>query len=212
MTIIEKKDRIQKNALEAWLKNYKYGTAEMVTGSGKTFLALHCLYTMPKDNNITHLFLAEVKGRKETLMKEIIKYNIIFKRNVLKDYNLRFGCYQTACKKVGKNYGLIIGDEIHDALTPMYFKFFKNNTYLALICLSAKIKLDTKYLIDNKYISKGHMLNTIAPIIFKYGVNEAKKDKVSKDLKVHIIYNELDTLDKYIQVGNKKNKFYQTEA
>ena len=60
MKNIEKKDIIQKAALKAWLESGKKGSAEISTGIGKTFLALHALYEMPLDWSIEHYFFAEV--------------------------------------------------------------------------------------------------------------------------------------------------------
>lgn len=105
------KDKIQKEALKFWLENDKKGTAELATGVGKTILALHALYTMDSKISDVHLFLAETVTRKKDLLKEIEKYNKIFNRNVLKDYNLKFYCYQSVYKWKNKNFGLIIADE-----------------------------------------------------------------------------------------------------
>lgn len=49
MNSIEKKDKVQKEALQAWIDSGMKGTCEMTTGSGKTILALHALYKQPRD-------------------------------------------------------------------------------------------------------------------------------------------------------------------
>ncbi|MGO1820559.1 MAG: DEAD/DEAH box helicase family protein [Senegalia sp. (in: firmicutes)] len=111
MKSIKKKDIVQKKALNAWLDNGKKGTCEVVTGLGKTFIALHALYTMPKNKKI-NLFLAEVSNRKKDLLEQIEIYNKIFNRNVLKDYTLKFKCYQGAYKYKDLDLGLVIADKI----------------------------------------------------------------------------------------------------
>ena len=212
MDNIEKKNKIQQEALQAWINSNKKGTIEMTTGGGKTFIALHALYTMPRDDSTTHLFLAEVKDRENDLIKEIAKYNKIFNRDVFKDYNLEFYCYQTVYKWKDKKFGLVICDEIHDNLSPAYSKFHKNNSYDTIIGLSATINKSTEYKLSNgQIITKGDLLNKIAPICFKYSLNKATEDNLARELNINVIYTELDNSNKYIKAGNKFKRFFQTE-
>jgi len=211
MENIEKKDKVQKEALSAWLAASKTGTCEIVTGLGKTFIALHALYTMPKNMDL-HLFLAETTSRETDLLKDILKYNKIFDRDVLNDYNLKFFCYQSAYKWKGKEFGLVIGDEIHDSLTPSYVKFFLNNSYKAIIGLSATIEKSTRYTNSKGDIyTKGDMLNKIAPICFKYNLKKAKMDSTTRDLDIYVIMHYLDEKEENITSGSKGNTFMQTE-
>lgn len=106
----EDRNNIQYKALNAWASSGMHGTVEMSTGLGKTFVALHALYRTPRDKNIINIFLAEVNDRKDDLLKQISLYKIIFKRDVLKDYNLTFMCYQSACKLKNYKFGLVIAD------------------------------------------------------------------------------------------------------
>lgn len=213
MNNIEKKNKIQKQALNKWVEANKCGTTEIITGLGKTFIALHALYTMPRDDSVEHLFLAEVKDRENDLIKEIIKYNKIFDRDVFKDYNLKFYCYQTVYKWKNKNFGLVISDEIHDSLTLSYSKFYKNNNYKAIIGLSATINKSTQYELPNgDIITKGELLNKIAPICFKYTLKEANQDNTTRNIVVNVIKTKLDNKNKYIKAGNAKKRFYQTEV
>lgn len=200
---------VQQKALKCWLANDKKGTVEIITGLGKTFISLHALCTMPK--NIPHLFLAETTGREKDLKEDLKKYKKIFGIDIEKEYDLRFYCYQTVYKWEGKKVGLVIADEIHDALTPKYSQFFYNNNYDAIIGLSATINTKTIYEIDDEKITKGDILNEIAPICFSYKVDEAKEDGTMRNLNVYIIQHKLDSKNKTIKSGNKKKVFYQTE-
>jgi superfamily II DNA or RNA helicase len=206
----EQKDKIQQEAIKAWINKGKIGTCEIITGLGKTFISLHALYTMPKDNKI-HLFLAETVGRKKDLIDDIKKYNIIFKKNVTEDYNLQFLCYQSAYKLKDKSYGLVIADEIHDSLSPAYLQFYKNNKYDALIGLSATVNKNVKYIIGDKIVNKGELLESIAPICFKYSIDQGQEDGTARSLKVYVILHELDNITKNIVAGSKTKKFLQTE-
>ncbi len=204
------KDKIQKEALAKWIENNKKGTAEITTGIGKTILALHALYTMDKDDTI-HLFLAETTEREKDLLKDIELYNKLFNVNVLKDYNLKFYCYQTVYKWEKGDFGLIIADEIHDSLSPAYSKFYFNNNYKAILGLSATVDKNKKYITDNNSFTKGDLLKKISPIIYTYSINDGKKDGVSRNLNIYIINQELDNVNKNVQAGSIRNRFFQTE-
>ena len=164
---------------------------------------------MPKDKNIIHLFLAETNTRQEDLLCDIKKYNEIFNRNVLKDYNLEFHCYQSAYKWVGKSFGLVGADEIHDSLSPSYSQFYFNNHYKALIGLSATVERSTKY--EKEGYTKGQLLDKICPVIYTYNISKAQEEGTTRNLNIYIIQHKLDNINKTIKSGNSKKFFYQTE-
>lgn len=205
-----KKDKIQREVIEYWIKNGKKGTAELATGVGKTILALHALYTMDKDDS-THLFLAETTERKKDLLLDIKLYNKLFGVDVVNDYKIKFYCYQTVYKWKNRNFGLVIADEIHNSLSPKYSEFFFNNHYQAIIGLSATIDRKTKYEINNKVITKGDLIDKIAPSIYKYSISDAKNDGIGRILNVYVINQELNDVEKSIKAGNAKKQFLQTE-
>lgn len=102
--------------------------------------------------------------------------------------------------------------EIHDSLSPSYSEFFFNNKYDAVIGLSATINKNTEYIDDNGNVfTKGDLLNKIAPICYKYNLNQAKEDKTTRKLNIYVIHSELDNITKYIKAGNAKKRFFQTE-
>jgi superfamily II DNA or RNA helicase len=205
------KDKIQMEALASWLESNLKGTFNVSTGVGKTFMFLHCLHKMPKNKDV-HLFLAEVTDRKKDLWDDIKKYDSIFNTKTLIDYNLKFKTYQSAYKLKNYEFGLVGADEIHNSLTPEYSKFYFNNIYKAIVGLSATIDLNTKYEADNnQFITKGELLNKVAPICFKYTITQAKNDGVGRNLKVYVISQELDSVNKTIKAGNHIKSFFQTE-
>lgn len=206
----ELKDKIQQEALVKWLENDKKGTAELATGVGKTILALHALYTMDK-NDLTHVFLAETTERKKDLLKDIKKYNQIFNRDVTNDYNLKFYCYQTVYRWKDKKLGLVIADEIHDSLSPKYSEFYFNNDYKALLGLSATVDRKTKYEENGQIFTKGELLDKIAPVVFKYTINDSQLAGVSRKLNIYVINHQLEEVEKTVKAGSLKKSFLQTE-
>ena len=210
-----KRDEIQKKALKKWLKNDKVGTVEIATGIGKTFIFLHALHTMPKKRKLIHLYLAETNQREKDLNDSIELYDKLFKTNTKKDYILQFSCYQSAYKWENKRFGLVGSDEIHDSLTPTYSLFYENNTYEAILGMSAKVDVNTRYEISKGIltttVTKGFYLNKYAPVIYIYSLNDARDDDLNRDLNIHIIFNKLDDKSKNVLAGSAKKKFYQTE-
>lgn len=222
MEINELKDQIQNQALEVWKTTGKESTCEIITGLGKTFLALKALYTMPRnDQDTVHLFLAEQKDRELDLKKDIEKFNKIYKCDVFADYNLQFYCYQTVRKWEGYKIGLVIADEIHDSITPEYFKFYVNNEIDAVLGLTALFNGEQVYTLKKEavirqyfrkdLVTKAELLEYIAPIRFKYNVNQGQTEGTSRKLNIYIVETELNAVDKTIEAGSANSKFMQSE-
>lgn len=190
-------------------------TIEAITGLGKTFISFHLIRDLqPK----TVLFLAETELREQNIRDDIIKYAEIFGYNIFAKHKVEFMCYQSAYKKVDMYHEMVIADEIHDSLTPAYFKYYNNNRYIHLLGLSATIDKRTTYKdeVGNEY-TKIDMLNSIAPIAATYTVKQGQQDRTSRELTITIIEHDLDTRKKCIPVEYKDkstgvNKiFFQTE-
>ena len=202
MKSILKKSReeVQEEALAAWIKNKKRGSCEIITGLGKTKIAMDAIKTLPKTSKI--LFLAEVKDRETELRNEMKKWKV--------SHKVDFLCYQSAYKLTNKTYDLIIADEIHDSLTLAYSKFYENNNYKYILGLSATV--DRKAWVDqDNDVRKGDLLDKYAPVIYSYGVDEGQRDGTSRKLNVHIIKHTLDSVTKNITAGSKAKPFKQTE-
>lgn len=102
--------------------------------------------------------------------------------------------------------------EIHDSLTPAYSEFYFNNSYDAVIGLSATINKKVEYVDkNNKVFTKGDLLDKIAPVCFKYTMNQGQTEGTSRKLNIYVINHELDEVNKNVKSGNIKKPFYQTE-
>jgi len=101
--------------------------------------------------------------------------------------------------------------EIHDSLSPAYHQFYLNNSFDAIIGLSATIQKETSYEINNKVTTKGELLDKIAPICFTYNINQGQLDGTSRKLNIYIINHELDNINKTVKAGSIKKPFFQTE-
>lgn len=206
MDIIIKKQIIAMDAVNAWKKAGKRGTFEMATGSGKTFAAFHAICSMPEQSRI--LFLYEATDRYDTLQEELDKYFDVYGVDLREEYILTFWTYQKAYKILNNCFELVIADEIHESLTPIYSLFYTNNFYDSILGLSATIDRNIKY--ENGY-TKGEYLDAIAPVCYTYNLQQARDDKNMRDLKIYYIRHYLDDINKTVKSGTKTNPFYTTE-
>lgn len=200
---MSKREEIQKQAQQAWIRSGRRNSLQIATGVGKTFISLQIVKLYPKTAKI--LFLAEVTDRELELRNEQKKWGV-------EDYDIEFACYQTACKWVNRDFDLVIADEAVDSFTPVYSQFYFNNRYKHLLCLfaylDAELVVDEK---DGKRITKGDLCKIIAPICFTYTMDEAQKDETYRKLNIYVINHKLDSISKNVEAGNAQKKFFVTE-
>jgi len=202
--IILKKEKIQSEALRAWIGAGKRASLQIITGLGKTKIAMEAVKLMPIDSKI--LFLAEATDRELELKNEQRKWGA-------ENYTIDFACYQSACKWINTNWDLVIADEVDCSLTPIYGAFYQNNSYKYIMGLTATIDHRAKVFRDNpdNDTTKLQMLHSIAPVCYTYTVNEGQSEGTARILDVYIIHHKLDLINKNMKAGNKLKSFLQTE-
>jgi len=210
MKLDEKKRGVQINAYQAWDAADNKGTVELATGMGKTFVAIDAMMSCKKGAKV--LFLAETNLREMDLNAQIALYARFFNKSVDDHVDITFACYQSACKWTGRKFDLVIADEIHDSLTSVYSKFYRNNEYDRILGLSATVKSSQVYVIDGVEVSKEVLLDDIAPVCYTYDIGEGQREGTSRKLNLYFVYHRLDGTKKVIEGGNKKKRFMTTEA
>jgi len=209
MKLDEKKREIQLEAASAWKESDHIGTVELITGMGKTFVALDAMSKEKKGAKV--LFLAETTQREVDLKKDIENYQKVFNIDILTHIDLTFACYQSACKWERTKWDLVVSDEIHDSLTPVYSQFYFRNKFSKLLGLSATVKSSQTYNIEGEEISKEVLLDSIAPVCYTYDVGSGQKDDTARKLNLYLIYHRLDPTTKSVKGGTKKKPFMTTE-
>jgi len=204
---MDRRDKVQRDAFQAWKDKGRKGTIQAITGIGKTFIALHAVAETKVGDRI--LFLAETRQREKDLNEQLIKYKDIFNVD-LSGKDIDFMCYQSAYKLIGTEYNLVIADEIHDSLTPAYSQYYKNNSFSAIMGLSATID-DDVIEIEGESVSKLDVLKDVAPICFSYTLDEGQEDGTSRPLDIYVLHHRLDSSKKVIAGGSKKKPFMTTE-
>lgn len=205
----QKRNEIQDAAVTTWLNTGCKGTCNMSTGIGKTFTFFKAMMKSCKVGDKI-LFLAETRQREIDLFVDLDKFEKLFNTN-LRQYNIQFECYQSAYKWKDIKWDMVCADEIHSGLTPIYSQFFLNNQIDKILGLSATVDRSTVYVEDNVEYTKGDLLDKIAPVIFKYTLDQAVEDGTTKSLNIFIIYHRLDAVKKVLQAGTKAKSFMTTE-
>jgi len=219
MTRLEKLNKIQSDAVEAAINFGDTSTINACVGSGKTFMAFKYIYKLREmgkiwgdSQDILIWFLAETTTREATLYEEAEKFKNIYGLDLLNDFTVEFYCYQ-AKPECSEPIDVIIADEIHNALTPIYKDVFFNNSYHYLLGLSGTLPLE---LVVNKeeedvtkQYTKGHLLDQIAPVSFEYPLTQGIIDGVISPFETTIVNHVLDTTSKVV-TDKKKGVEYKT--
>ena len=155
MTLFELKDKYQREALNYWHAKGCKGTLEIATGFGKTrcgVLAVEWVLRKNSDARILILTPREII-RDRVFPEEFKKWNL---EHLLEKIEIQ--CIQTAYKRSGESFDLIVADEVHNYLSDHYSLFFSNNCKMVL-GLSAYIPLD-RYPIINSIAPKCYEMST----------------------------------------------------
>ena len=153
MDIIKIKDEEQRKALNSWAKSGFKGSVIAGTGFGKSRVGVMAIAHAVKHDttNAKALALVPTTQLQDQFKEEIIKWgheDILDRLDII--------CYQSAHKIIDANYCIVVCDEIHLGLSPIYRTFFEQNTYDKLLCLTATIPEEEEY--------KALLLNMAPPV------------------------------------------------
>lgn len=138
------KDKQQRAALNAWARIRCIGSIIAGTGFGKSRCGvLACQYILGSIPDTKAIILVPTIQLQEQFAEEFHKWGC---DNYLDRIDIM--CYQSAYKLQGQHYSLVICDEVHLGLSKQYRKFFKNNTYDRLLCMTATMPEDIEYKLE----------------------------------------------------------------
>lgn len=203
----QKLEEIQKQAYNSWLTNDKKSILEITTGMGKTWIAFMAM--LAEEPGAEVLFLSERTNRQHTVLAEVEKYRRLKGIDILSHIKINFECYQTAYRWKNKKFGLVIADEVHE-IGEEYIKFFLNNQIDRVLGLSATINERGEYSVGNKrYNKKGLLEHFIGKISYKYTIEDAARDGLSREAIIYVYKHELDFSKKNIKITDT---FSQSEG
>jgi|TARA_R100000030_G_scaffold82453_1_gene65264 superfamily II DNA or RNA helicase len=149
----EIKDKEQKKALNKWAKQGFIGSIIAGTGFGKSRCGVIAVSKILDSVDGKALVIVPTTQLQEQFKEEFIKWGY----EAVLD-NVEVLCYQSAYKLKDNHYAIVVCDEIHLGLSPEYRKFFENNTYDKLLCMTATLPEDFEYRL---------LLEKMAPIAYK---------------------------------------------
>lgn len=191
---MNKREEIQRQGTQAIVDNRFVGILEMSPRVGKTKTTIDALKVVEKEINVLILapFSEIIKGWK----KEFITWGQ--NPNISVEYSIA-----NSLKKNKKTYHLIIADEIHQynlkVLQRLKIEQLKGTRILGL---TGTLDGATEFTLNQMF-----NLN----VIYSYDIEQAIKDKIVSDYRIHCIGCELDNTDKYIVAGTEEKPFKQTE-
>ena len=139
MDILQIKDQEQRNALNNWAKAGFIGSIIAGTGFGKSRCGVLAIGKLLQESQRALVLVPTVQLQSQ-FAEEFKKWGF---ENVLAQTTIM--CYQSAHKLVGEHFDITVCDEVHLGLSPVYRKFFENNTYTKLLCMTATIPEEDEY-------------------------------------------------------------------
>ncbi len=140
MNLIKIKSQEQSNALNSWVLKGYVGSIIAGTGFGKSRCGVLAAAYIIKQYGGRGLVLVPTTQLQDQFEEEFKKWG---KEDVLDSIDIM--CYQSAHKLEGNEYSIVVCDEVHLGLSPVYRKFFENNTYERLLCMTATLPEEDEY-------------------------------------------------------------------
>lgn len=212
---------IQDQGYAAWEGAGFIGTLAVATGVGKSKIAVWAMIRLIKENPNARILLVvpTEKLRDENWPEEFTKWKV---SKVIMP-RLKAICFASLSKEKNQKYDLVVLDEIHrlTELSATGFtreddtgatgadglrSFFQNNLAPKVLGLTATVP-DIK-----RDPIKYHIIKEIAPVIFKYTLDQAVQDGVVADFEIRVIEIPLERVLKEIKGGTAQHPFMQTEV
>ena len=183
------RDQAQKDALNAWARKGFKGSIIAATGFGKSRIGV-----LAVGYSLEELIERDALGDSKCLVlvpttQLQAQFEEEFKKWGFEDY-LEFidiVCYQSAHKLRDEHYHVVLCDEIHLGLSPVYREFFEHNTYDKLLCMTATIPEEPEY---------RQILVNLAPPVYKLSLDDAVDRGYVADYQIYCVGVKLTTDEK----------------
>jgi len=153
------KTQEQRKALNSWAKAGYVGSIIAGTGFGKSRCGVAAIHhTLSNDLQATGLLLVPTTQLKDQFIEEFYKWNF---ESVLDRVEIM--CYHSAYKLLHEQYTIVVCDEIHLGLSPEYRKFFEQNIYERLLCMTATLPEEVEYNLK---------LQSLAPTVYSITLDQ----------------------------------------
>jgi|TARA_R110000782_G_scaffold265259_1_gene358871 superfamily II DNA or RNA helicase len=189
----EIKDVEQRKALNAWAAQGWKGSVIAGTGFGKSRVGvLAVAQALKTSENLRALVLVPTNQLQDQFIEEFKKWGY---EDLLSSIDVL--CYQSAHKLNKEHYCVVVCDEIHLGLSPVHRRFFEQNTYDKLLCLTATVPEEAEY---------REILINLGPVAYKISLDECVAMGLVADYHVYCIAVEL-TEEERAEYINHNNQF-----
>lgn len=182
------RDTEQKSALNKWAGQGFIGSVIAGTGFGKSRVGVLAVQYALKDGGDA-LILVPTVQLQDQFIEEFDKWGVSHE-------NVEVMCYQSAYKLKNKHYSIVVCDEIHLGLSPEYRKFFENNKFDMLLCMTATLPEELEY---------RELLDKIAPTAYKITLDKCVKLGIVSPYEITCVPVKLtdEEAEEYKKINNK---------
>lgn len=184
---MDKRTQIQHEASNEWL-SHKRGICVLRTGSGKMRLLAMCLLKAIRDGLISDkdkvMFMAEVSlnlksRRRQDFLKDLAVVEGML--GIKNTCEIIFQTYQ-ANKSISDEVKLLLLDEVDVPSTVLIKPLLEYKNYLVGVTATLK---------ETGEVSKKELVEQLAPVIYRYGFNQALEDGIANKVNLYRIPHEL---------------------
>jgi len=186
------RDEEQKKALNSWANSKFNGSIIAGTGFGKSRCAIFaCDYVLDRVVSGKALILVPTIQLQNQFVDEFHKWDLEYCLD-----NVEILCYQSAYKLKNKHYDIVVCDEVHLGLSLEYRKFFTNNTYDKLLCMTATPPEEEEY---------QQLLSLLAPTVYTITLDECVALGIVAPYKIYCMPVVLTDIEKrdYKTINNQ---------
>lgn len=185
----------QRKALNTWWQAGGKGSIIAGTGFGKSRCGVLAMKHVLKEEG-KGLLLVPTTQLQDQFVEEFKKWDA---EHILERMDIL--CYQSAYKLSGNHYDIVVCDEVHLGISQEYRKFFIQNTYDKILCMTATIPEDDDY---------RNYLMQLAPIRYHISLDECVELGLVAPYEIICVPLELNEEDK-LAYKKAQNKFVQAK-
>lgn len=216
------KEAAQYRALGVWYSAGRNGTIAAGTGFGKSRLAVievaHLLQVIGLEKDDVLIVSPTTKLRDDNWPKEFKDwgYEDLYHAVVKGICYASLGKEYQLLQETGKRYKLIVLDEIH-RLTELSANAFRDGEeefltrFVTEGLTDAVMGLTATSPDPRRDPEKANLLDQIAPIVFRYSLDDGVKDGLIADYEIRVIMCPPEASKRTIDAGSKKKQFKTTE-
>jgi superfamily II DNA or RNA helicase len=190
---IKIKDQEQRKAINAWARAGFRGSVIAGTGFGKSRVGVlavgETLRRTPLSNAIVLVPTIQLQEQFEDEFHKGGYSDILHRVDIV--------CYQSAYKLESQHYNVVVADEIHLGLSKEHIKFFDNNSYDRLLCMTATQPEDPEYKAK---------LYARAPIVYELSLDDCVDLGLVSPYNIYCISVEL-TEEEKVEYKKANNMF-----